>query len=304
MSLEILLKGLNPAEAAQMFHKKCSREEVLKYQLVFGGIPKYLEEIDLDRSFNQNMNRLCFSRHGIMVLEIDKIFFSQFKEARTYLKIVQQLKGNIYSFNEISKAVNVASGGGLKLYLENLEMADIIKYHIPFDKKSQTKFKKYSLSDEFILFYFKYIEPNLRAIQGSNSKRLFETLTKDSLKPWMGYAFERFCIKKAGLLSELMGFEDEVLIASPYFGRESESFQIDLLFERADKVITVCEIKYKNTKIDTTIIPEMDRKLSLIKIPRGYALEKALISLYGPNKSLENSGYFNHIVTLDQIQPL
>ena len=98
-----------------------------------------------------------------------------------------------------------------------------------------------------------------------------------------------------------MNFEDEVLLASPLFGRTDRKFQIDLLYKRADKVITICEIKHHGKKIGTKIIPEIERKCSLFNAPRGYAVERALISLYGPDEALKNAEYFHHIVTLSDI---
>jgi hypothetical protein len=84
-----------------------------------------------------------------------------------------------------------------------------------------------------------------------------------------------------------MDFADDILLASPYFIKNDERFQIDLLYQRTDRVITVCEIKHQNIKIGTHIIPEMQRKCALLNVPRGYALEKALISLYGPTTPLK-----------------
>lgn len=300
-TLEMLLKGLGPPEASQLIGKKRNYEEILKYQLVFGGVPKYLEQVNPNRSFNQNINMLCFSSHGIMLNEINRIFYSQFKEAKNYLKIIHLLKNGMYSQGEISVKTGVASGGGLKLYLENLERAEIIRSFIPFDRGINSKFKKYELSDEFLVFYFKYIEPNLRIISESSSNRLFDTLTKDSFDSWLGFAFERFCLKQARKLAAIMGFADDLLLASPYFSKNDQGFQIDLLYKRADHVITVCEIKHQRRKINTKIIPEMEKRCTLFKLPRGYVLEKALISLYGPDKSLKDSGYFHHFVVLDEI---
>ena len=76
---------------------------------------------------------------------------------------------------------------------------------------------------------------------------------------------------------------------------------IDLLYKRMDHVVTVCEIKYHNKEITTAVIPEMEQRLKLLKVPRGYTVEKALISLYGPDKSLMNSGYFNHHIKLEDL---
>ncbi len=300
-TIEILLKGFSPEEAAYLLGKKRSREETLNYQLVFGGVPKYLEQINPNQSFNQNMNRLCFSPHGIMLKEVERIFYSQFREPRTYLKIINLLKNGIFSLSEISAKTKIPSGGGLKQYLKNLERAEMIRSFVPFDRGGNSKFKKHTLADEFLVFFFKYIEPNLRVIKESSSRRLFETLTQNSFDTWLGFAFERFCLKHAGMLAFVMDFADDLLLASPYFKKNDERFQIDLLYKRADRVITVCEIKHQNMKIGTHIIPEMQRKCALLKVPRGYALEKALISLYGPDNSLKDTGYFHHFVTLDDI---
>ncbi len=300
-TIEILLKGFSPEEVAYFLGKKRSREETLNYQLVFGGVPKYLEQINPNQSFNQNMNTLCFSPHGIMLKEVERIFYSQFREPRTYLKIINLLKNGIFSLGEISSKTKISSGGGLKQYLKNLERAEMIRSFVPFDRSRNSKFKKYTLADEFLVFFFKYIEPNLRVIKESSSRRLFETLTQNSFDTWLGFAFERFCLKHAGMLAVVMDFADDLLLASPYFKRNDERFQIDLLYKRADRVITVCEIKHQNIKIGTHIIPAMQRKCALLKVPRGYALEKALISLYGPDNSLRDTGYFHHFVTLDDI---
>ena len=72
---------------------------------------------------------------------------------------------------------------------------------------------------------------------------------------------------------------------------------------RVDNVITICEVKYYSKKISTSIIQEMERKISLLKIPHGYTVEKGLISLYGPDIHLEESAYFNYYVTIDDIIP-
>lgn len=300
-NLEILLRGLLPHEAAQLFMDKRSGEEILKYLLLFGGVPKYLEEIDLDRSFNGNVNRLCFRKNSLMLNEISRIFYSQFRETRIYLRIVKLLETGIYSMNEISRKLGIASGGGLKDYLKNLEMAEIIRSYVPYDRSIRTKFRKYTLSDEFLIFYFKFMEPNLRTIEESSSQRLFEAFSRDSFDIWLGFAFERFCVKHAAYMSKLMGFEDEVLTASPHFERESRQFQIDLLYKRMDNVVTVCEIKHHNKEITTAVIPGMEQRLKLLKVPGGYTVEKALISLYGPDKSLMDSGYFNHHVKWEDL---
>ena len=303
ITTQILLKGLQPDEVAKLFQYKRSREEIIKYQLVFGGVPKYLEEVDLNKSFNQNINILCFSRNSIMLNEVEKIFYSQFRKAKNYIRIVNLLKNKLLSLNDIAKKLGKKSGGSLKDSLRLLEDAEIIKSYVSFDRGWQTKFKKYKLSDEYLSFYYKFIEPNKTIITDGFQKKLFEIISKDNLDVWLGFAFERFCLKHSFYIAEQMGFADQIISYGPYFSKKEKKFQIDLIFMRVDKVITVCEVKYYSKEISTRIIQEMERKISLLKIPRGFTVEKGLISLYGPDKHLKESKYFNYHVTIDDIIP-
>ncbi len=302
ITLELLLRGLAPHEATQLFRGKRSSEEILKYQLVFGGVPRYLEDIRLDRSFNHNLNRLCFAPGAVMLREMERIFYSQFREHRTYHAIVVQLADGLLSLAQIGHAIGMPSGGGLRRYLRVLEDADIVTIHMPVDHGAASKTKKYSLTDEYLRFHFKYIEPNRRAIeQPGGSAKLFERLTAGSFEPWLGLAFERFCLKHSTQIARIMGFADDVLHAAPSFRRNDEAFQIDLVYRRADKAITVCEIKHFADPVGTKVIPEVQRKCKLLKIPRGYALETALISLHGASEPLVDSEFFDYVVTLEDI---
>ncbi len=301
ITLELLLKGLEPNEAISFFKNKRGKEEALKYLMILGGVPRYLEEIDLNRSFPANMNRLFFSPQAYMFNEFEKIFYSQFKETNVYIQIVRHLSKRIMSLEELSARLKIPSGGGLVSYLENLENAEMIRNFVAFGRNPTSKLKKYKLSDEYFNFYFKYIEPNKNIIKNSPSERLFETITQKSLDTWLGFAFERFCIKHAGILARAMGFEDEVLEIAPLFSKNDESFQIDCLYLRTSNIVTMCEMKYCNEKIGTKVIPEVERKCALLKLPKSYTLEKALVSIHGPDNSLRDSEYFHHCVSIEDI---
>lgn len=301
ITLELLLKGLLPDEAAIFFGDKRSKEEILKYLMVLGGVPRYLEEVNLNRSFNQNINTLCFSKNGLLLNEIDKIFYSQFKEVESYLKIVSALKGKLLSFKDIAEKTAKKSGGSLRAALELLIDAELVDFFISLDKSWNSKFRKYRIGDEFLAFYFKYMEPNIRLIQTGGQTRLFEKVSAESLDVWFGFAFERFCLKHSGYLAGIMGFKDEMLLASPYFKPGQEGFLLDLVYKRTDKVIVACEIKFYNEPVTPAVIPEMEKRCAALEIPRGYTLEKALISLYGPDEALRETGYFNYYVTGEDI---
>jgi hypothetical protein len=293
---ELCLKPLNPMESYQLLGKKRGVDEVLQYLQVLGGIPRYLKEIDTRKSFDQNINNMLFTESGVLVNDYSKIFYSQFKEYKTYESIVHYLKDQPRTLDEIALKLKFTSGGGMKSYLENLEKALFVTSYIPYNKKANSKLKKYKLTDEYLRFYFKYIEPHVKLISTNQTRNLFEQLVKPVWNSWMGFAFENYCLKNAMYLAKIMGFEDRVVQWGPYFKRGDKGFQIDLIYLRNDRVVTLCEIKYYDKKVPITVIHEVQNKCMLIELPHGHTLEKALISRFGPEKALHDLDYFHHYV--------
>jgi AAA+ ATPase superfamily predicted ATPase len=124
----------------------------------------------------------------------------------------------------------------LKRYLEIMEEADIIRSYVSFGKNAKSRSRRYTLSDEYLRFYFKYVGPNRETIDESASERLFELLCGNSFDIWIGLAFERFCLKHAQSIARILGFHDKVLRFGPFFDRGDSAFQIDLLYLRSDKL--------------------------------------------------------------------
>lgn len=298
---EMHLRGLSLDGASAMLKGMRSHDEVLKYLLVFGGIPKYLEEVDPHSSFVQNMNRLCFHRNGVMVSEIDRMFVSQFRVAATYKRIVTELLAGPKRLKDISKALGMTSSGGVKEYLDNLILADMAGVMVPFGRGESSKYKSYRIADEFLAFHAKYLEPNLKIIHQTTAGDLFSRLTAKSWEPWLGLAFERFCLKHAAVLADLMGFGDHLLEWGAMASRSKPGYQVDLAFRRNDNVLSICEIKYWSKPIDSSVISAMEKKCAQIAIPRGYTLERVLITAHGVEPSVKKAGYFHHIIRLKDL---
>ena len=206
----------------------------------------------------------CFQKNSALINEVERIFYSQFKEAESYLKIVNIVKESLCSMEEISVKLQKKSGGSLSNALKLLEDAEIISSYYSFDRNRKTKFVKYRLSDEFLNFFFKYVEPHLDTVKKGVPENYFNTISVDSFKIWLGFAFERFCLKHALFLAEKMGFADKVIKYGPLFSKKDNGFQIDLMYERVDSTVTICEVKYHNSEVKTSVIGEMERKLEKI----------------------------------------
>lgn len=296
---ELCLQPLNPTEIHQLLDSKRSIDEIQQYSLILGGVPKYLLEINTSKSFDQNINGLFFTRDGVLANDFERIFYSQFKEPKIYENIVNYLKNSPKTLKQVSNHLKAISSGGVKSYLENLEKALFITSYVPYDKKDDSKLKKYKLTDEYLRFYFKFVAPNAKIISTNPKRDLFSQLVKPVWNSWLGFAFENFCLKNSLFLAELMGFSEQVKRWGPYFHRGDEGFQIDLVYLRQDKVVTICEIKYYNTPVPVTVTHEVEKKAKLIRLPRGFTLEKALISRFGPDSALRDLEYFHHYVQVE-----
>ncbi len=298
IDLELCLEPLLPKDALQLIGSNRNRDEAFTYLLLLGGIPRYLEMIDSKRSLIQNINELAFTKAGFLTNEYEKIFYSQFREHKNYERIVKHLARGPANLEEISKHVKMPSGGGLKSYLENLEKSLFITAYTPYDRGATSKIKKYKLTDEYLRFYFKYIIPNIKLIQSNTRRNLFKTLVVDQWQSWLGFAFENFCLKNAEVIAETLGFLDHVTSFGPLISRGQKGFQVDLLYLRNDRTVTVCEMKFLDKPVSPSIIPEMEKKMALVKPPKGYTVEKALISRHGASKSLKISEYFEHSISV------
>ena len=296
---ELSLTGLPPNKARKMLARR-GDFEALKYLLIFGAIPKYLEEIDQKQSFDTNLNKLLFQKDGFFVNEIEKIFFSQFKEVQTYKKIIETLSKKNQSLAEISKKLKIPSGGGLRGYLSNLEKAGFVRAYTSIHQKGYRS-QKYKLFDEYLIFYFKFMQGHQRQISENTKQNLFKLLVTPTWNPWLGIAFEVFCLKNAMYLAEKAGFAHEVISFAPLFSPKDEKFQIDLIYKRSNKIYTICEIKFSETAINTSIIPEMERKLKLLPHKSSDTIETMLISPFGADQALIQSQFFHHILSLKEI---
>jgi hypothetical protein len=162
---------------------------------------------------------------------------------------------------------------------------------------------KYYIKDNYLELYYRFIKPRVREIlNGDFRTKTTQALDIASYRQWLGYSFERLCLKLAVPLAKILGFEAVKFSYGPCYSKKrgGAGAQIDLLYKRADKVYTVCEVKYMSEPPGIAVTSESERKISAL-LPAGASIQRVLISPNGADASVVNSGYFNKIVTLDEI---
>lgn len=158
------------------------------------------------------------------------------------------------------------------------------------------KGQKYKLVDPFLRFYYSQILPHNNIISKNLMDDIYFNLVKPKINLWMGFAFENFCMLNISKIASLLQIKNLVTYAGPVFSKLN-GFQFDLIFVRRDKTISICEIKYYNSPVSTNIVKDFAKKLEKFNTPKGYSIEKLLIASNEVDKSLNDLGYFDHILT-------
>jgi hypothetical protein len=303
INLEIKVKPFFLHEAFEIIKPRRSYAEIIKYYFVFGGIPKYLKEINSRENFESNINKLCFSESGIMTNEFDKIFYQQFKSAKVYIQIVRLLERGAKTFNEISAQIQFTSGGSLKRYVDNLVMADFISSYYPFHRTEKSKDKKYFLSDEFSRFYIQFIEKNRSVIVKNHNRMLFDKITMKNWNPWVGISFELTCFKHAMTIAKISKFEEDVKEIGKFFPNKKFPVQLDLVYSRYSNTITIFEIKYTEN-IDVEVVKKIEDKLEYLKkhpVFKNKTIEIGLVYLGRVSKAIIELDYFHHLIPFEDL---
>ena len=288
--------------------KNISNQELMDIYLTIGGIPEYLKYIRKESSSYLAICKESFVTGGFFTDEYERIFTSSLSKNEHYLKIIEYLaKYKFVTRDQILKFLKIKSGGSLSLLLQDLEDCGFIDRIIPLGSKETTTLCLYSIKDSYLQFYFKFIKPLKNKIDNNQFKESpILALTMDTYRKWLGFAFERWCRRMSHLIAKKIGFSAIQYQSGSYFKRanienSSTSFQIDLLYKRADRVLTLCEVKYTSAPVGVSVIKEVENKIELLGTKKTLSIYKILISANGADNSLKNRAYFDQILTLDDL---
>lgn len=233
-------------EAKQLLKKKnikFSNYEIVQLYMVFGGVPHYLQKIEKGESITQTIDKLCFKKNGFLRQEFNNIFASLFNEHDNHYTIVRILakvrKG--LTRGEIENKSKVKTGGTLTKTLSELEESGFIEKYLPYKGNKDALFR---LSDEYAMFYLKFIENT-----PVSKKSVWQLIqARQTFKIWCGFTFETICLKHVEQIKEALKISGTYSVNGSWIEkRKKNNAQIDLLIDRDDNVINLCEMKFYNT---------------------------------------------------------
>lgn len=232
------------------------RQMIVETYMMLGGIPYYLSLLDKQQSLAQNIDRLYFRKHSELGQEYRRLYASLFKSPEPYLKIVEVLSRNKQGLTrgEIAKLLNISSSGTLSKQLENLVNCDIVRQYVTkVGGRLKTNDAYYQLVDLFTLFHLNFTKK-------SQTEDFWEQrLNTPTLNTWRGLAFEHICIWHINQIRHALGLDRIAVEFYSWRSKQAPHAQIDLIIERADRMINLCEIKYASSCY--TITSSEDLKL-------------------------------------------
>jgi len=306
ISLSITLEEMPLYDANKFWDNKklISSYEKFKILCITGGVPRYLEEIRPNETAEENIKRLCFSKDGVLFTEFDKIFKDIFESrAEDYKNIVRKLADKSMEVTELCESLGVTSTGGFSKKLKDLATARFITRDFVYDGKSKSRgLSRYRLSDNYIRFYLKYIEPKSNLIE----KGLYDEIDLERLSGWysiMGLQFQNLVLNNLpAIIKQLKIPAESIISASPYFQNKTKNHkacQIDLLIQTKHSLY-VCEIKFRK-KIPSSVIEETLDKINKLKRRDHYSVRPVLIYQGELSIEIEKSDFFAHLIPFEKL---
>jgi AAA+ ATPase superfamily predicted ATPase len=292
-----------------IMNMKLNLMQVLDLYMIIGGIPFYLSQLNKNKSVTQNINDLCFSKEGVLHSEFPRLFKSLFEAYEINLRIIKAISKFRYgiSFSQLLKTVGRKAGGRFKDRLNELEAAGFIDRVLPYGKKRRDHY--YRISDEYTMFYLNWIENTTGKIP-TNSQYWLTLSKSPAWNSWSGYAFEIVCHKHVHKIINALQIDNTGCLVSswkhiPNPKENTQGAQIDLLLNRNDNAISICEIKHssKQFSIDKSYATHLKNKMQLFQNKTGTSkqLFLVLITTKGLKRNTWSEDLVNEVIELENL---
>lgn len=281
-----------------------SRRDIAETYMIMGGIPYYLSLLDPEMAFNANIDNMFFRKRAELWDEFDRLYQTLFSNSEQYIRIVEQLSKKRMGLtrSEIAEQTKLPANGSLSKMLNDLTDSGFVRKYAFYGRK--TKEVLYQLSDYYTLFYYRFIKDGF----GKDEHFWSNTLENPARRAWAGLTFEQLAkdhilpIKKklgiAGVLSE-----ESSWFSTGKGAENSTGAQIDLLIDRRDQVINICEMKYSINAflIDKDYDQKLRNKIAVFRQETNCkkTIQLSMITTFGVQKNKYSSLVTNEVMLDD-----
>ena len=276
--------------------------QILQLYMVMGGVPAYLNAVERGLSTEQNIEKCCFTKDGILADEFNNLYSALFSNPQNHIEVIRALsrKNKGLTRSEILKVGKLLTGGSITKVLTELEESGFLEKTSPFGKLEKDSL--YRLADEYSLFYLKFMEKEGRSAGWLGIQKT------PAYTAWCGYAFENICIKHVDEIKKALQIGAVMTVISSWIqaGKEKDpGAQIDLVIDRADRCINLCEMKFSTNPfvIDKKYADSLQNKISVFrrKTETRKTLFLTFVTTYGVADSAYKTQRVDAEVTMDSL---
>jgi hypothetical protein len=244
---------------------------------------------------------MCLSPEGLLFNEFDNIFTDLFSSRNeTYRRLVAALVDGPLDLEGLYGALGIAKTGKLSDYADDLVQSGLLARDYTWSMKTgaESKLSKLRLSDNYVRFYLKFIQPNRRRIERGTLSRL------PNIDAIVALQFENVVLKNRHSIFQLLGIDpNDVVFDNPFFQRKTQrqrGCQIDYLIQTRNRTLYVCEIKFSRNTIPATVAHEVQEKVARLQIPRNMSYRPILIFAGEISSGLEDGDFFAATIDFGQ----
>lgn len=301
---KIYLRPFKLSEMEQYLDEKhfgWNRYQIAQCYMILGGIPFYLTLLNPKLSLLSNIDELFFAdAHAMLRTEYNELYSTLFKRPDNYLAVIRMLTERKEGFTrkEISEKTKLG-GAALSKILSDLEQCDFIFSYARYGNAKNNAI--YRIKDFYTLFYYKYVN----GIDTKDSLRWTHLSSTPQVSSWQGFSFELLCLLHLDEIKKALGIDRILNDASAWRSRQPEqNTQIDLVIERADHNINLCEMKFSSGMyaIDKGYEQKLRERMSifLAETMTRCSTRITLVTTYGVLQN-KHSGIVNDEVLLDDL---
>lgn len=235
-----------------------SRKQITECYMAMGGIPYYFSMMDKSLSAAQNIDNLFFSDNAPLKEEFNDLYRALYKNASPHIAIVTALATKQMGLNrkELLNLTKITDNGAFGIVLEELEQCGFIRTYEPFSNKTSATISRqrnnvmYQLVDFYTLFYFNFIRQN----RYRDEHFWTSSYNSPAHNSWAGISFEMLCLNHLNQIKQSLGISDVQTFVCSWRGKNEggSGAQIDLIIDRKDDTINICEMKFAKAEYEIT----------------------------------------------------
>jgi uncharacterized protein len=278
------------------------RYQITQLYMALGGIPYYLDMVDVSMSSYQNINKLFFEEDAPLRIEFESLYESLFKKSQNHVAVIEALSEKSSGMNreDLIKIAKINNGGGTTTILRELEECGFIRKYNSFEKSQRGNI--YQLVDFYSLFYLSFVKNS--SVFDENT--WLNGLDNPMFRAWSGYAFEMVCLHHIPKIKESLGISGVQTNTATWYSTDKEAkAQVDLLIDRRDGIINLCEIKFSLNPFVITkkYAEELRNKISIFKqkTKTRKTIFLTLITSFGLQKNEYSNQLIQNNLTMDSL---